>query len=226
MPSYRPLALVTARLLARRWAFYLLVCAVISALSIAFVQFVHVKGAIYYPGLIAPGVVSVIVTVFVSGDATATWTLQERWARILERAWAIILIDIGIGFVAESGLASLQTSDVINTVFGFLTVLLSGMLVYAEPFAALENDVQTLTLIPFALLRSMMLAWVDISRIFALLAVQVAADALVLFAAKSVSAHGALAVEFVLPVVLEVPLAALFAIAYLDTVSQERRTLA
>lgn len=197
-----------------------------SGLSIAFALSVRVKGAAYYPELIAPALAGVIVTVFVAGDATDTWTLQDRWARILERAWAIILLDIGIAFVAQSGLDALQMSDVTNMVFGFLTVLLSGMLVYAEPFAALEKDVQTLTLLLFAILRSMMLAWVNVSRIFALLAVQIAAYAIVRFAEIAGGANGVLGVDLVVPIVLEVPIAALCAIAYLDTVSQERRTLA
>lgn len=144
----------------------------------------------------------------------------------MERAWAIILLDIGIAFVAQSGLVALQMNEVTNIVFGFLTVLLSGMLVYAEPFAALEKDVQTLTLLPFAVLRSMMLAWVNVSRIFALLAIQIGAYAVVRFAEMAAGVSGVLGVDLVVPIVLEVPIAALCAVAYLDTVSQERRTLA
>lgn len=218
--------MVTARLLARRWFFYLLVCVVLCALSTAFALFVHVKGAVYYPELIAPALAVVIVTVFVGGDATETWTLQERWARILERAWAIILLDIGVGFVMQSGFAAVQGPDAVVILFGFLTVLLSGMLAYAEPYAALETDTRTLTLVPFAILRSMMLAWVNISRIFALLAIQTAIYTAFRYAEIKTGTSGSFWVDLLVPIVADVPLGALYAVAYLDTVSEERRTLA
>lgn len=228
IPSYRPLALVTARLLARRWLLYALVCAAVFGLQVAFVTFVHVKLAPLYAMLVGPPLAIAVVTVFTGADATGTLSLAERWERIAERAWAIVVIDVALSFVNASGLQTVQTGDALNVVFGFLTLLLSGMLVYAEPFAALEPQAQTLTVVPFAILRSMMLAWVNISRIFALLAVQVGLDILVLLAeqgARRVGISATLWVDLALQTLLSAPLAALFAVAYLDTVSQERRTL-
>ena len=213
----------------QRWLLYLLVCAVVFALQAAFVTFVHVKLADLYAMLVGPPLAIAVITVFVAGDATGTLTIAQRWERIAERAWAIIVIDVGLSFVNASGLQTVQAGDAMNVVFGFLTLLLSGMLVYAEPFAALESQTQTLTLVPYAILRSMMLAWVNISRIFALLAVQVALDILVLLAeqgARHAGINVTLWVDLALQTLLAAPLAALYAIAYLDTVSQERRTLA
>jgi hypothetical protein len=216
-------------LLARRWLLYVLVCAIVFGLQAAFVSFVHVKLAALYAMLIGPPLAIAAITVFTGADATGTLTLAQRWERIAERAWAIVIIDVGLSFVNASGLQTVQAGDAMNVVFGFLTLLLSGMLVYAEPFAALESQTQTLTIVPFAILRSMMLAWVNISRIFALLAVQVGLDIVVLFAeqgARRLGLSGTLWVDLALQTLLSAPLAALFAVAYLDTVSEERRTLA
>jgi hypothetical protein len=157
-------------------------------------------------------------------------TAAQRWERILERAWALIAIDVGISFVQISGFDTmlLGSNDAGNLILGFLTLLLSAMLVYAEPYAALEKDAHAVTLIPFAVLRSMMLAWVNISRIFSLFAVQIGAVMLVLLldeaTAKSGTTASALA-GLAFGTCISAPLAALYTVAYLDTISQERLTL-
>jgi hypothetical protein len=195
----------------------------------AFVLAVHVKAAALYPELIVPPLLITIVIVFIAGDATGTLTVAQRWERILERAWAIIIIDMGITFVGSSGLVTMQAgahgADAQNLLFGFLAMLLSGMLVYAEPFALVEAEIHALTVIPFAILRSMMLAWVNISRIFALLAVAIAADMISLFIEQKASHAGAVWVEMIVDTLLTAPLAALFTVAYLDTLSIERQTI-
>lgn len=191
---------------------------------------VHVKFAELYPQLVGSPLVIVVVTVFIGADATGTMTLRERWERIIERAWAIIVIDVALSFVNISGLESVQPgNDALNVIFGILTLMLAGMLVYAEPFIALEKETHALSLIPFAILRSMMLAWVNISRIFALLALNMALDIglmLLSQAAQRAGVNAHLWVDMLLPTLLSAPLAALFTVAYLDTLTQERRTLA
>jgi hypothetical protein len=229
LPSFRPLGLTAARLIARRWMFYLLATLAAIGVQIAFVLAVHVKAAALYPELIVPPLLITIVTVFIAGDATGTMTVAQRWERILERAWAVIIIDMGITFVGSSGLVTMQAGahggDPGNLLFGFLAMLLSGMLVYAEPFALLEARVQALTVIPFAILRSMMLAWVNLSRIFALLAVAIAADMISLFVLQKSPQADAAWVEIVIDTLLTAPLAALFTVAYLDTLAIERQTI-
>lgn len=193
-----------------------------------FVTFVPVKFPEIYAELVFPPLVIVVVTVFAGGDATNTLTTAQRWERILERAWAIIVIDVGLSFVNVSGLQAVQAiGDPMNAILGFLTLLLSGMLVYAEPFAALEKPAQTLTVVPFAILRSMMLGWVNVSRVFALLAVQITVEIIVLLAEQGAPHAGInprIWVDLLMQTLLAAPLAALFTVAYLDTVSQERRT--
>lgn len=195
-------------------------------------QVVHVKLlAGLYAGLIGSPLVTVVVTVFVGADATGTLTIAQRWERIVERAWAIVILDVGLSFVQTSGLGTMLagSSDAGDIIMGFLTLVLSAMLVYAEPFTALEKDAQPLTLLPFAILRSMMLAWVNLSRVFSLFAVQVAviiATLLLDQAAKSSGFNVTLWVDLPFGTFITAPLAALFTVAYLDTLTQEKRTIA
>jgi hypothetical protein len=100
------------------------------------------------------------------------------------------------------------------------------MLVYAEPFAALETSVQTLTLVPFALLRSFMLAWVNIARVFSLFAIQLVISIAEIYLLQSVAPKGGRVfdiVDLAYVTVMSAVLAALFAVAYLDTAAQEQR---
>lgn len=230
IPSYRPLALVALRLLARRWPLYLLLCAGVFALQALFYTFSHVKMAEFYASLIGAPLVIVVVNVFVGCDATKSLTIAQRWERVLERAWAIILLDVGLSFVQMSGIQTMLAggADAGDTIMGFLTLVLSAMLVYAEPFAVLEKDAQALTVLPFAILRSMMLGWVNVSRIFSLFAVQIAAMIAGIFVNQAATKAGFAPVwaDFAFNTLIQVPLAALFTVAYLDTLAEEKRTIA
>lgn len=209
----------------------MLVCAAVFALQAIFVAAVHVKAADFYAQLIGSPLIILVVAVFAGSDATGTLSNAQRWERILERGWALIVLDVGLTFVQISGFQALMSgssSDMGNIIMGFLTLLLSAMLVYAEPFIALEKDAQPLTLLPFAILRSMMLGWVNVSRIFSLFAVQIVviiAGMLVHEAALKAGAGAALWVDIAFGTLITVPLAALYTVAYLDTLSQEKRTL-
>ncbi len=198
-------------------------------LQALFYTSVHVKMADFYASLIGSPLVIVVVTVFVGADASETLSVAQRWERIVERAWAIIILDVGLSFVQLSGLETMLTGTrgAGDAIMGLLTLLLSAMLVYAEPFIALEKDAQPLTVLPFAVLRSMMLGWVNISRIFSLFAVQIAAiiaAQLVQAAAMKFAPKSAVWADMAIGTILCVPLAALYAVAYLDTLSQERES--
>lgn len=222
---------MTARLLSRRWMLYVLTCAVVFGLeALLYIAIPNKKVGDLCAGLIGPPLAIVVVTVFTGADATNTLTIAQRWERIIERAWALIVIDVGLTFVQLSGLQTmlLGSNDAGNLIMGFLTLLLSAMLVYAEPFVALEKDAQAVTLLPFAVLRSMMLAWVNLSRIFSLFAVQIAAmmaGQLLIEATLKMNPTTSTLIGLAFDTIVSVPLAALYTVAYLDTLSQERLTL-
>ena len=225
MPSYRPLPVVTFRLLVRRWPLYLLTCAAVIALQTALAHFTHLPNVKTFVELIGSPLVIVVATVFSAADATGKVPDAPCWERIVERGWAIVLIDFGLSFISANGRAGVQSNDATNILYGFLTLLLGGMLVYAEPFAALQNEVSPLTLIPFAMLRSMTLAWVNFSRILALTAVQIGLGVLLQLGAQYAGQVGIDADTWfwiVLQTLLSVPLAILFTVAYLDTQQQEQ----
>ena len=228
MPSYRPLGVAAARLFARRWPLYAGTCAVVFALEALFYTFVHVRLAEYYAALIGAPLISVVVMVNAGADATGTLaSAAERWTRIVERGWAIVVLDVGITFVELSGLQTMGggTLDPGTTLLGLLALFLAAMLVYAEPFACLERDVTTLMVLPFALMRSMILSWVNVSRIFSLFAIQLALNVVDLLLVRGLAAAGikdATMIDMLFWTLITAPLAILFTVAYLDTLAQER----
>jgi hypothetical protein len=181
----------------------------------------------FFALLIGSPLVTAVVLVNVGADATATMTsIGERIERIVERTWAILVIDVAIALMMRASFESMMTSDAGSIALGTFATFLAAMLVYAEPFAALETSVQTLTLVPFALLRSLMLAWVNIARVFSLFAIQLVISIAEIYLLQSVAPKGGRVfdiVDLAYVTVMSAVLAALFAVAYLDTAAQEQR---
>lgn len=216
---------MAARLFARRWPLYVLASVVVFALEALFYVYVHVKFADLYVTLIASPLITVVTTVFAGCDALeALPDARDRWGRIIERAWAIVVIDVGLTFIWLSALAGVasNTSDIATVALGVFVLILGGMLVYAEPFACLEEHVRTLTIVPFAVLRSMMLAWVNMSRVFSLLAIQLAVGVVEQFAYTAKLLPDPKWIDLALVAITTAPLSVLFTVAYLDTLSQEQ----
>lgn len=217
--------MVAARLFARRWLVYLATIAVVFCLEALFYIYVHVKLADFYASLIGSPLIGVVTIVFAGADALGTMPdARERWSRIIERAWAIVVIDVGLSFIWLIALSSIgsNVSDIATVAGGVLILILGGMLVYAEPFACLEEHVRTAAIVPFALFRSMMLAWVNMSRVFSLLAIQLAIGVLETFV-ETLKIGDPRWIVLAIAAVTTAPLSVLFTVAYLDTLSQEEK---
>ena len=229
IPSYRPIGAVAAHFFVRRWPLYVLACAFVFGLEYMFCTFVHVRLASLYASLIGSPLITVVVMVNVGADATGTLEgMGARVERIIERAWAIILIDVGITFMFALAFGSMLAADLTDRIAGILLLFLMALLVYAEPYLAVEPDVRTITAIPFALLRSMMLGWVNTSRTLSLLAIQMVLQLGLTELDTLTAKMGAHTVDLLSLAYIAIttgPLAALFTIAYLDTVGQEQRRI-
>lgn len=197
-------------------------------LEALFYSFVHVKGSDLYAAIVASPLITVVATVFSGADATGILpTARERWSRIIERAWAIVVIDFGITYIWQKGSAALaaSNSDFGAVLLGMLVLIAGAMLIYAEPFVCLEEDVRMRTILFAAVVRSMTLAWVNMSRVFSLFAIQLGLGILALLAhdaAHSKGMHDANWVDLAFAAFITAPVAVLITVAYLDTLSQEQ----
>ncbi|HEV3155002.1 MAG TPA: hypothetical protein VGZ02_14430 [Candidatus Baltobacteraceae bacterium] len=167
-----------------------------------------------------------MVMVYAGCDARGVLpAASERWGRIVERAWAVIVVDVSLSLVNTVGFSTMEAGDALNVILGTLVLFLGAMLVYSEPYLCLSDDVHLLTMVPYAIARSMMLAWVNMSRIFSLFALNLAVTiAAVYLEQAAIHAFKTAAwADMIFWTVVNVPLSAIFAVAYLDTLSQERK---
>ncbi len=188
----------------------------------------HVRFAALYAGLIGVPLVNAVVMIGVGSDAAGTLpSARERMERFSERTWAIIVINVALSLIANVGLQSMLLPDAADVALGVMVLFLSAMLVYAEPFAALESGTSMLALVPMAVLRSMMLCWVNMPRILSLFAVQIVVTLGQVELGRLATPIGSRTNDLVTlayVTVFSVPLSALFAVAYLDTLAQEQRS--
>ncbi len=213
----------------RRWPLFAATCFTVCAMQLAFFSFVHVRMADLYASLIGPPLVIAVVGVYVGADATENLpAASERWSRILERAWAIIVLDVALSLLSVAAFVSISVAapGVANIVLSLLLMIFSAMLIYAEPFLCVQDGISAVALLPLAILRSMMLAWTNMSRIFSLFAVQLAVQIAILYAVQWAGAQGMRQpqawIGLSLGTLATAPLAALFTVAYLETLAQER----
>lgn len=189
----------------------------------------HVRFAEFFAALIGAPLSGCVAMVFSGSDATGMLPANaERWGRVVERAWAIVVIDVGMTYLQLEALQMIAAggSDAGSILLGMLALFLVAMLVYAEPFACLEAQVRTRSIVPLALLRSMMLAWTNMSRVFSLFAIQLAlsiADIVIVRAASAGGIKDPGWIELLFTAIATVPFAVLVTVAYLDTAAQEQR---
>lgn len=175
--------------------------------------------------LIGSPLVNAVVMVNVAADAGSKPAgAGLRWERILERGWAVIVVDAGASLVLTGGIVAMLSQSPAGIFTGMASLLLTATLVYAEPYICAQENVSALMLIPASLFRSMSLAWVNLSRIFALFALTLIAsmgDILLEELARNAGLHHAVWVDFFYDAPASAVLAAIFTIAYLDTLSLE-----
>lgn len=213
-----------ARLFARRWPFYVLTgCAVVAALALVH-AFWHFRLADLYGEFIFPPMAGTVVMVWAIGDATGTLpSAALRWERIIERAWAVLVVDAAQSLLMLSWNAMMASSSAAGLVGGFCVLVFGGMLVYAEPWICAETDAPPLTLIPSSVVRSMTLAWLNMPRMFGLLALQIGAALLTGLAASALHRGPGFWVSTAIASLLTIVFAIVFSVAYLQTDAEEAR---
>ncbi|MDQ2679654.1 MAG: hypothetical protein M3Y21_01335 [Candidatus Eremiobacteraeota bacterium] len=181
--------------------------------------------------LIAPILVTLVnagVGSDLCGEQIATYQLFER---VLERIWAVIIIDLIVSSLLGAGIAAIGTGDGLEIVLGLAITLMSGTLLFADVYASTEPKPSMLTILPFSLMRSSALAWqngniVRICYLIGLQAVFILLTGLLLTLLKQ---HHMANIEFwanvPISTALTGPFAALFTVVYYDCLARERIAL-
>lgn len=227
--SFGALVALALRLYARRWWFYSIVVLATIGLETAFLALHGLRDPIDAASLIVLPVLALIVYVFIGTDATGQDVSPgARWTRILERSWAVIVIDIVCTLLLSVAVGGLSIPNGGGLLIGLVAYALVMLTIFADINAALEPSVGSLWLIPGAFARSAVLA-THRSNVFLALSL-VATDVLFyiiegLVAAWLSTIHFANAIFWAnipLQALLQVPLCALGVVVYLECIAREK----
>jgi hypothetical protein len=123
---------------------------------IAFVW--RVPFGLAYSSFIIPPMLTTLVYAFVWADSDdAPESAASIWERILERVWAVIVIDLVITILLNTGLTGILAQDPIDIVLGSVIMLISAPLLFADTIATVE-EMPVWWLLPGAFWRSLRVA--------------------------------------------------------------------
>ena len=182
-------------------------------------------------GLVLLGpIIVTVVYVHAKNDATEDGAAaSDLWGRVLERLWAVILIDFaatGLTFVFGLGLAHAFTpsGSVADLFAGALGLLAFGLIVFADVHASVSESVSTLMLLPDAIATSAALAVRNLSRVFFLLALSIFVSTGSSFAYGALHQHhvpnDAFWADLLFEIIFAAPLAAVVTAFYLDCLAR------
>jgi hypothetical protein len=106
----------------------------------ALVVFVwRVPFGIAYSGFVLPPLLTTLVYAFVWADSDDTpQTAASTWERVLERAWAVIIIDLVLTILINTGIGGIVAQDPVDVVLGVVILVIAAPLVFADASATVD----------------------------------------------------------------------------------------
>ncbi|MHB8145889.1 MAG: hypothetical protein ACYDGM_01340 [Vulcanimicrobiaceae bacterium] len=149
-------ALHTLRLVLARSSLYFGCVAVATFAQAAIVLIWTAPEAIDVATSVVLPILSAVIYAFTRNDARAeNAPAAQIWARILERTWAVIVIDFILNSIIVFALASSGTNaNIAGVIAGGLLLFLTAILLFADVSATIDDGDGTLMLIPRSVIRS------------------------------------------------------------------------
>lgn len=116
-------------------------------------------GMLVVPTIVLPVLVTATYAIAAAARASQPVARSAVWERVLERSWAVILIDFFIVFLTAIAIGSSLQSDWLDRVLGVVALLYTATLVFADAIATIVDDVSFWALLPTALWMSVRIAW-------------------------------------------------------------------
>ncbi len=180
------------------------------------------NGLLIVPTLVQPVLATIAYARVAADRGGAAVTPAAFWERVLERVWAVILLDFAVAYIVAVALATALQGNFFERVLGTVALLYSATLVFADVIATVSDDVPMWLLLPLALWHSIRVAWSPgtFVRVVALLAIAMAVTLAQngIFALMSVHhvAHASFWAQVPLATILTVPSSVLVVLVYLD----------
>jgi len=100
----------------------------------------------------------IVVTAFSFGDLSGDGA-AALWARVLERLWAVLLIDLLVVLIAAFGLGGIIAPDIGSRVLGTGLIVIAISFIFADVYATVADDVPWWLLVPRSFAASMIATW-------------------------------------------------------------------
>ena len=149
-------ALHALRLVSARIAFYGGCVIVATFIQAAIIVLWRAPQAIDVASAVVLPILSAVIYAFTANDARAENAGPAQiWTRILERTWAVIVIDFILNSIFAFGLASSDANaNIAGMIAGGLLLFLTAIFLFADVSATVDDGDGTLLLIPRSVIRS------------------------------------------------------------------------
>jgi hypothetical protein len=132
-------------------------CAAV-ALQAAIVYLWHAKDAFLVALSIVPPFFVTIVNGFTFADVASEET-AATWLRVLERSWAVLIVDLLLQLLADVEFSQIDSGDLLLQILGSFTLVLNVSLVFADVHATIGDADPWWLLVPRSFAASMAAAW-------------------------------------------------------------------
>ncbi len=189
-----------------------------------------------WPAKEAFSIASTVLGALVSAVVYATtfaefrgMTARERWLRVLDRSWAVIIIEFLTAILAATAIAQLGAGTLADEVVAIPILLVTVSLFFADVDAVINDDERWWMIVPTALARSLRTTWSGgtLRRAILLFALAIAAGAAFSWIEPFLIAHHVKHASFwanvPLGIIATIPLNVLSALVYLDAIGYERK---
>jgi hypothetical protein len=113
----------------------------------------HVPFGYQYSTVVLLPLLTTLVYAFSWADSDESpQPATSTWERVLERSWAVIVLDLAVGLIQGTGIASIAAADPIDVSIGIVVLVVSAPLVFADTSATVD-EMPVWWLLPGALWR-------------------------------------------------------------------------
>jgi len=139
---------------------YVLSAAIVIAAQAAVVFMWHNSAALIVASVVTEPFFVAVVTAFTYADVRGDFSTGTTWLRVLERAWAVVLIGLFVDLIAVLGLESIVTADLLQKILGAAVIVVAVSLIFADVHATVVDDAEPWwLLVPRSFGASMAVAW-------------------------------------------------------------------
>lgn len=186
----------------------------------------NAPAVLFTSGIVVDAVLTTIVSAQAKGDIDGS-TAAAVWSRVLERLWAVVIVDFIVSFVGWAGVLTLSAGDIVNRIIAIPILLIAAATVFSESIAVVVDDEQWWFLVVRAIGTSVRtsLAGSNLRRAIVLFALQFVPTAVSALVSSASAQHHVTVTSFwrdvPLGIVYSIPLDALIVLAFFDASGYE-----